>query len=205
MKIIDRIPTLAGRALLAAALCAAAGCSLFETRSPQNPINAGSTFEAPTTPTVVLRNLESAIGSANANDYRKCFSDTSRGLPRFIFTPAPQGAAADPAKFADWGIEQEEQYIRNIFSELQPGAVCSVIFSPGDVTDVPIADSVQFSARYSVSFPHMRQGAEREARGLLQFTFRQSRQNEWYITSWRDIASDTSATWSLIKARFVDK
>ena len=182
-----------------------AGCGLFETHTPQNPINAGSDFEPATSPSAVLRNIESALASANATDYRKCFSDTSKGLPAFTFTPAAQGIAADPTKFADWGINQEEQYIRNIFSELQQGSVCSVTFSPSEVTDVPIADSVQFNARYDVHFPHTRQGAERDARGLLQFTFRQSRQNEWYITSWRDIATDTSATWSLIKARFIDK
>ncbi len=181
------------------------GCALFDTRTPENPITAGSTFESPTTPSVVLRNFESALGSANAADYRRCFSDSMKGLPPFRFTPSAQGSAAAPTKFSDWGIEQEEEYFRNIASELQPGGVCTVIFTPSEVIEVPISDSVQFNAHYDVHFPHTRENDERDAQGLLHFTMRLSRQNEWYITSWRDIAIDSSTSWSLIKARFIDR
>lgn len=182
-----------------------AGCGLFSTREPQNPINAGSAFEPPTSPTVVLRNMEAALEAANANDYRKCFSDTSKGLPSFVFIPSTQGTAAAPTKFANWGIVQEEEYIRNIFSELQQGGIATVTFMPSEITEVPIGDSVQFNASYRATFPHTRVGAEREAEGILHFTLRLSRQNEWYITSWQDIVKDNKPGWSLIKARFVDK
>lgn len=194
-----------GHIIISATLAlAAAGCGLFETRGPENPINAGSSFEPPTTPTVVLRNLESALNAANANDYRKCFSDTTKGLPAFVFFPSTQGIAAAPTKFTGWGVQQEEQYIRNIFADLQQGGIASVTFTPSEVTDVPIGDSVQFNASYKVNFPHTRTGAEREAEGTLYFTMRLSRQNEWYITSWQDFMRDGKSSWSLIKARFVD-
>lgn len=180
-------------------------CGVFDTRAPENPVNAGSQFEAPTTPSVVLHNLESALGAANANDYRRCFSDSSRGLPPYVFFPSTQGISAAPTKFARWGIDQEEQYIRNIFAELQQGGVCSVQFTPNDVTDVPIADSLQFTATYQANFPHKREGAERSAEGTLVLTFRLSKQNEWYISSWRDIATPNETSWSLVKARFIDQ
>lgn len=194
------------RAALGALLCCATivSCGVFDTREPENPVNAGSAFESPTTPSLVLRNLESALNTANAGDYRKCFSDTSKGLPDFSFVASAQGISAAPTKFAQWGAEQEESYIRNLFSELQGGGVSSVRFSPQEVTDVPIADSLQFTAEYEVSFPHMRENAEREAKGTLYFTFRRSRQNEWYITTWQDVAAANETSWSLIKARFVD-
>jgi len=199
MKIIrDHIAPLVFLALTVA------GCGLFATRDPENPINAGSSFEPPTTPTVVLRNLESALSSANANDYRKCFSDTSKGLPAFVFVPSTQGLAAAPTKFSGWSIQEEEQYVRNIFADLQQGGVATVAFMPSEVTEVPIGDSVQFTASYQVNFPHTRNGLEQKAEGTLLFTFRLSRQNEWYITSWRDFARDGKTSWSLIKARFVD-
>lgn len=186
------------------ALCLA-GCGLFDTRTPENPINAGSSFEPATAPSLVLRNLESALGSANAGDYRKCFSDTSLGLPAFQFYPSSQGISAAPTKFAQWGIDQEESYIQNIFSELEKGGVASVRFTPQEVSDVPIGDSLQFTAAYAVHFPHTREGAEREAEGTLYFTFRLSRKNEWYVSSWRDVATTGKTSWSLIKARFIDK
>jgi hypothetical protein len=187
--------------MLAAAI---AGCGLFDTRLPENPVNSGSTFESPTSPSIVLHNIESALRNANASDYRRCFSDTSQGLPAFVFFPSTQGMAAAPSKFSDWTIKQEEQYVRTIFAELQEGNVCSVTFSPPEISAVPIADSLQFTASYSVHFPHTREGAERDALGSLQFTLRLSRQNEWYITYWRDFARDDKPSWSLIKARFAD-
>lgn len=183
----------------------ASGCGLFDTRTPQNPINSGSTFEQAVTPSLVLRNLESALAYSNSNDYRKCFSDTSLGLPAFNFQPSAQGIAAAPSKFADWNVVQEEQYIKNIFTELQPGKLCAVTFSPADVQGATSGDSVQFSANYTAVFPNTRGGAEQSAAGSLQFTIRRSPQSgQWYITSWHDLASDNTTSWSLIKARFID-
>ncbi len=199
------IPQLLAGALALGCMLALASCGLFDTRDPENPINAGSTFEPPTTPSVVLHNLASSLNEANAADYRKCFGDTALGLTPFFFVASAQGISAAPNKFAQWGVDQEEQYIRNIFSELEQGGVCSVVFTPADVTDVPIADSVSFSASYSARFPHTRDGAEREAEGTMYLTFRMSKQNEWYISSWRDVAAQGKTSWSLIKARFIDR
>lgn len=181
------------------------GCGLFSTRDPENPISAGSNFEQPTTPSVVLRNLENAISYASSSDYRRCFSDSTKGLTPFVFIPSAQGLAAAPTKLRNWGIDQEEQYIRNIFAELAPGSVSSVVFTPTDVLGAPIGDSIQYIGSYIVRFPHTRAGAEKEAEGTLEFTLKLSRQNEWYISSWRDIATENTTSWSLIKARFIDK
>jgi hypothetical protein len=194
------------RPLIALLLCTCAlGCGVFSTREPENPITAGSGFEPATTPSIVLRNLESALNYENAGDYRKCFADTSKGLPPFSFQASVQGLAAAPQKFMVWGADEEEEYIRNVFAELRDGGVASVVFTPSEVTSLAIGDSVRFSADYLVRFPHTRIGAEEEASGTLEMTFRQSRQNEWYITHWRDISRGDKPSWSLIKARFVDR
>src|SRR2546421_11528711 len=105
------------------------GCGLLETRDPEPPVNSGSQFEPATTPSLVLRNLENALLHANAGDYRKCFGDSSKDIPSLLFQPSIQGSAAAPSKFSNWGISEEEDYIRNIFAELQKGSVCSVSFS----------------------------------------------------------------------------
>lgn len=193
------------RGLLVLLILPMVGCSLFDTRPPETPITAGSSFEPPTTPTVVLRNLESALVSANAGDYRKCFSDTSQGVPSFVFLASSQGLANAPSTFANWSVGDEELYAQNIFAELRTGELATVTFTPRDVTGVPIADSVGFTASYIVRFPHTRTNVEQVAEGTLQFTFRQSRRNEWYISSWRDIVAENKTSWSVIKARFVNR
>lgn len=190
---------------LAIIACTMAGCDVFAPREPQTPVATGSTFEQPTSPSIVLRNLESSLLSANSSDYRRCFSDSARGLPPFQFIPSAQGLASAPAAFSGWNLDDEEQYLRNIFAELQPGQLASVSFSPADVTTPPIGDSVQFTATYSLRFPHTRPDVDQRAEGRLQFTFRQSTQSEWFITSWRDIVVENKTSWSIIKARFHDR
>ena len=185
--------------------CTLAGCGAFDTRVPENPVNSGSGNEPATTPTIVLRNLENALNYANASDYRKCFADTTRGMYGYSFHASSQGMSAAPSQFANWGIAQEEEYIRNVFAELRDGAAASVIFTPSDVTTPQIGDSVHFTADYLVRFPHTRVGAEVEAAGTIALTFRQSRQNEWFITDWRDVSRSDKTSWSLIKARFIDR
>lgn len=177
-------------------------CSLFEPRDPEEPIGSGSQFQPPTSPSIVLKNLQSALTYTNAFDYRKSFSDGTQGLPPFRFTPAADGRAVAPGRFSDWGLEDEEEYLQTIFSELIPGSIPTLILSPSDVTEAPIGDSIRFEAEYSVNFPHTRTGAEQEAFGRLRFTMKLSNRNEWYITDWEDIPVDSRPTWSVIKARF---
>lgn len=178
------------------------GCGLFSTRDPEPPTSAGSNFEPPTSPTLVLRNLENALRFSNPSDYRRCFSDSSRGLPSFRFFPSAQGTATAPTLFTDWSIDREEKYFRTIVGELQPDVTCSIIFTPSEITELPIGDSVQFTASYLARFPHTRSSVEQLAEGELQFTLRLSRLNEWSIATWRDIALPGKTSWSVIKARF---
>lgn len=177
-------------------------CGLFSTRDPEPPTSAGSNFEPPTSPVLVLRNLENALRFSNPSDYRRCFSDSSRGLASFHFFPSAQGTATAPTLFADWSIEREEKYFRTIVGELQPDIACSVIFTPSEISELPIGDSIQFTASYLARFPHTRSSVEQTAEGELQFTLRLSRLNEWSISNWRDIALPGKTSWSVIKARF---
>ncbi len=178
------------------------GCDLFATREPEPPVTGGSAFEQPTTPSTVLQNLQSAISFMNSLDYRKCFSDSSVGLEPFRFQPSAEGLSVAPGRFVDWSIEDEEAYIRTIFSELVEGEIPSLTLTPSEVTATPIGDSIRFSADYTVKFPHTREGVEREASGRLLFTMKLSPRNEWYITWWQDIAVGNQPSWSLLKARF---
>lgn len=178
------------------------GCDLFATREPESPITGGSLFEQPTTPTTVLRNMQNAINFSNPLDYRKCFSDSAVGLEPFRFQPSAEGLSVSPGRFVDWSIDDEEGYIRTIFSELVPGAASTLVLTPDEVTATPIGDSITYNADYTVSFPHTREGVEREATGRLVFTMKLSPRNEWYITRWQDIAVNNQPSWSLLKARF---
>jgi len=189
-------------ALLLAALVG--GCGLFEPRDPEPPITPGSTYESPTTPSLVLSNLERAVSTSNIRDYRRCFGDTARGLG-FSFVPATDGYSAAPQQFDTWKISDEESWFRSAVSALQGGTAPSLTLNPSEVTSTPVGDSVQHTARYELRIPHNRAGVETEARGTLQFTLRRDNQGEWAVTRWRDLNETGAASWSLIKARFVGR
>ena len=101
-------------------------------------------------------------------------------------------------------INDEEEYIRTIFSELVEGSAGTLTLTPSTVTDAPIGDSVRFTANYTLNLPHSREGVEREAIGRMVITMKLSPRNEWYITWWQDIAINNEPSWSLLKARFSD-
>lgn len=180
------------------------GCGVFDTRDPEPPITPGSTYESPTTPSLVLSNLERAVGSANIRDYRRCFGDTARGLA-FSFLPATDGYSAAPQQFDTWTIVDEESWFRSAVSVLKQGESPSLTLVPDEVTSAPVGDSVQHSARYTLSIPHTRNGVEQQGSGTLQFTLRRDNQGEWAVTRWRDLKESGAASWSLLKARFVGR
>ena len=179
-----------------------AGCDLFGPRDPEPPIDEGSGFEVPTAPNILLDNLRRSITEANAIDYRRNFSDGTAGLPSFRFTPASDGASIDPGLFANWTVAEEEEYIRDLFSELVEGGIASLVLTPPDVSEAALGDSLLYAADYALNVPHTRSGVEREAFGRFVVTMKLSERNEWYITAWQDIALDDRSTWSVIKARF---
>jgi hypothetical protein len=122
-----------------------------------------------------------------------------------VFQPSIQGIAADRGAFDRWGPQEEEEYIRNVFTALEAGRSCALTFYPSEVSGVPIGDSLRFTADYIARFPHTRSDAEREVEGTMHVTFRRSRQNEWYISYWQDVSRGDKPSWSLIKARFIDR
>ncbi|MBL0331320.1 MAG: hypothetical protein IPP65_00470 [Chlorobi bacterium] len=180
------------------------GCDLFSTRPAEPPSGKSSDFEQPLNPTIVLKNIQSSFIYANASDNKRCFSSGNDNLPPYIFYPSSQGFAASPGKFSNWGIEQEEAYLKNVFSQLQLNGVCSITFSPDEVNEISVGDSVLFTTSDQIKIPHTRSDAERESSGIAQFVFKRSARNEWMITSFRDFSQVDKTSWSLIKARFID-
>ena len=69
-------------ALLAAtAILAAAGCDLFETREPETSSGSGSQWERPTSPEIIVDNLEVAFENAIFNDYRRALTEDFTFVP----------------------------------------------------------------------------------------------------------------------------
>ena len=176
------------------------GCDLFETRTPQNPSQSGSTFTDPTSQDVVINNLRYAISEKVKLNYLRCLADTQSNGRNFSFTPTVEAASRYQGVFESWDRASEEQYFKNL-SESRTGGVSSLDFF--DATWNPVAsDEFLYTAKYHLIFQHQNGSVGQEARGNAQFYIARDNQSRWSIYRWVDLRDTSNVTWSDLKASF---
>ena len=176
------------------------GCSLFEPREPEHPSQSSSAFLPPTTPEIVIANLQSSIAQRNVQNYINCL-DSSRTRRPFTFAPSGDASAQYPTVFSSWTYTEEDDYMSNLVSKAIPGGFSSLLLTQ---TSLPIiyADSVIYSYDYTFTFQHTEPGFPATARGNLQFALGADNSNFWYIYRWTDSKTTPDITWSGFKGKF---
>jgi hypothetical protein len=177
------------------------GCDLLQTRSPENPSQAGSTFVPPTSADIVVTNLQASIREKNKQNYLRCLVDTTISNRTFEFTPTVEARANNPGVFEGWTIASEDQYFKNL-SESRSDGLSSLDLS-NTTTNALAGDEVLFSGKYRLIFQHQNSSVAQEARGNLQFYISRDQQGTWSIYRWIDLRDTSDVTWSDIKASFI--
>jgi hypothetical protein len=177
-----------------------AGCDLLQTRDPEQPGGPGSTFVPPTSPEIVITNLQGAVREKNKENYRRCLVDTSFSTRIFQFEPTTEAAARYTGVFNDWSVVSEEQYFRNLSESKTNGR--SDLFFFSTMTTSQSADEVLFSAKYHLVFQHQNSNIPEEARGNLQLYIARDQRSTWSIYRWIDTRDTSETTWSDFKANF---
>lgn len=180
--------------------CAITGCDLLQTREPQPPSVSGSTFIPPTSPDIVISNLQFAIKEKNKENYRRCLVDTNFSDKTFQFQPTVEAAAKYAGVFTDWTVISEEQYFKNLSESKTDGFSQLDFFNA--VTNSQTADEVVFNAKYHFIFQHQNNNIAKEAHGNLQFSIARDRRSTWSIYRWIDVRDTSEVTWSDFKATF---
>ena len=185
------------------------GCNLFSTRNPESPLVNNSNFIPPTTPDLVLNNLQSSIKQKNVDNYISCFSDTNvNSKLQFIFTPSNDANEQFPNIFSSWNLSSERLYFNHLISNMDIGIspVLELSLISGYFPLGP--DSVSFTCNYYLFAQHNRSLTPEKYSGKIQFTFiKNSSTGWWSIRQWIDqaIINDTiPSTWSVLKAKFVN-
>ena len=175
-------------------------CSLFEPREPEQPSQSSSAFLPPTTPEIVIANLQGSIAQRNVQDYISCL-DSSRLQHPFSFTPSGDANAQYPSVFSSWTYAEEDDYMSNLISKAMPGGFSSLLLTQ---TSQPIvyADSVIYSYDYTFTFQHTEPGFPATARGNLHFAIGVNSSNFWSIYRWTDSKTTPDITWSSFKGKF---
>jgi hypothetical protein len=174
-----------------------AGCGLFDTRDPEEPVTIRSTYEPPTTPEAVLRNLSSAILEKNADNYQKCLS-----VNQFTYIPDSKSQSLYGVIFQNWDINSEKFYFENLIAQTNPEA-SSNLFLSNAVTNLITPDSALYTADYIVVFQHNKTNVPKSSDGNIRLSLKADESNYFYILQWEDFRkNDTDFTWSELKANF---
>jgi len=179
-----------------------AGCELFTTRAPQEPLGSnGEGWNLPLTPRDVLTNLENSIGRRSDVDYSHSFSSPDVGVAAFVFIADPQTAADNPGQFDYWGLTEEKRFAQTLFNpaNLPLDSLATVTFSVSQ--ERVVSDSAKINAGYSLHLGHLR-NAPRRMEGQLEMNLLRGNDGGWYIQRWSDLRNGGSPCWSDLKAKF---
>jgi hypothetical protein len=175
------------------------GCDLFQTRTPESPSEEGSNFIQPTTPEIVLINFKNAIEEYSIDNYIKCFVDASLSDKLFEFVPSLE-AGIDRTRFDGWNLESERQYLMNLGKPSFGNA--NLTLSNKHIIAVT-SDSVIYNYDYNLFYPQNNPNFPSSYTGNLQLYIAIDRNRNWSIYKWFDFKTNSSNTWSYLKAVFI--
>lgn len=175
----------------------AAGCGLFDTRNPQEPVTTRSTYVPPTSPSIVISNLTYAIEEKNSTNYISCLSPDE-----YVYVPDSKSLSLYGQIFQNWDINSEKFYFDNLIAQTNTNASSNLFLSNPSLTQIT-PDSATYSAEYIVVFQHNRTNVPKSAEGNMRLTLKADQSNFFYIEKWEDYRQhDTDFTWSELKANF---
>lgn len=174
------------------------GCGLFETRTVEPPTEVRSTFNQPTSPDIVLANLNFAITEKNLDNYMRCLVDSNFSTKRFKFIPDAVSQTAYPV-FLNWNLSSERIYFSNLISSTEENSSTNLFLS--NINFNTGIDSAVIDSDYILVFNHNRQNIAKVTKGRLRFVMSPDIRSLWSIHSWSDFINDNNdTTWSVLKA-----
>jgi hypothetical protein len=173
-----------------------AGCDLFATREPP-PIDEGTEgiWEPPTSPQIVVENLERAFEAGSSSDYIRALTED------FVFRPDDADVVQidlerpGEGRFDNWDREVERETALAIHQSADSLDLGLQLFE-----EVVTATGRLIKYRYDLVLTQP-SGATTYA-GEGWFQVRQEANGEWLIFDWEDVAnSPTADSWGLLKGR----
>lgn len=180
-------------------------CDMFSTRNPEDPNTGQSSFIPPTSPEIVITNLQNAILEKNAENYISCFTDSVPYLIKsYVFTPTADANSKYPSLFSSWNLYSERQYFISLVSAIPNELSPRLTFSENKF-DLLSTDSAVYKASYYLNTNHSVTSTSEIFAGKLYFTLFPDNNGLWAIGSWIDLVNENdtiSVSWSNLKALF---
>lgn len=171
------------------------GCSLFSTRTPDEPVTDAGTFSQPDTPEQVIDNIIAAVSEMNALNYRRSLKDD------LLFHPTASAEARESV-FANWGRAQEDQYFTAAAAAARLNTGHSLVLNDRSFTIISDTEYL-LDATYVLTINHSRPDAPSEVQGRLEWLVEQGSNGLWDLKEWTDQELGGKTSWSDLKAEFL--
>ncbi len=174
------------------------GCSLTETREPEEPVTTRSDFIAATTPDILFNNLIESFKEKITENYLSSFVDTSFLNRRYNFIPSAS-SLTQFSDLANWDIESERQYFNNLRSVSVENSPI-ILLLENENANIQI-DSAVYEYDYSITLTTNDGSLSNKYEGSVRFTIHRDSRNWWVILKWEDVDSGVNPSWSELKGR----
>jgi len=178
-------------------------CSLFEPRIPEEPSSEGIVWQDPTSPDIVVENMQSALNGSSAL-YTNCFSES------FVFYADTNdiNEYSGEYNFSGWTLDVESYtVVSQLFSVVPTDSTVIAVFSidPENPDPPAPADSVTIFRNYSITVPQsVHSGTGTPAVGTAVLFMIEDDYGSWTIREWHDTRylSVSYVTWAVAKAAY---
>lgn len=173
-------------------------CDLFDPRVPQTPSGGGVAWQDPTSPDIVVENMQASLNGQSAT-YMDCFSEA------FVFyadtSDINEYVSYD---FTQWDLSVENATVNALFSIVPEDSTIVSLFTMDPDHSDPSApvDSVVIYRYYSVTVPgSVHSGTGTPAVGIAELHLVEI-EGFWTIKEWHDSRHKTTpfVTWAVAKA-----
>jgi len=169
----------------------------FRTRTIEPPNTGGSAWITPSDYTILLTNLQAAIGNHDVQNYLRCFNQE-----QLDFQPAASLLNNNEVVWQNWSWQDEQAYFNNMATQLSSLSGNSLSLTEIDLQDVS-ADSLRYVGNYSLQIFHTDSTLSTLFKGQIQLTVKLNEFNEWEIHRWQDIETSLDSSWSLLKLTYI--
>ncbi len=176
-------------------------CNLFDPRVPENPSNAGVVWQVPTSPDIVIENVQSALTGSSAI-YLDCFNES------FVFYADTNDINEyDQYTFSDWTKPVENNTVTALFAVVPQDStiIASFVIDAQHPDPAAPVDSATVYRAYSISVPESyHSGTGTPAVGLAELHMIEDADGLWSIIEWHDLRheQDILVTWAVAKAYY---
>jgi len=175
-------------------------CGLFQTRTPEEPVEDNTNYPPPTTPQIVIENFLRSFNQKNLTVYQSCFANEDE--TKFLFYPSSDVLSVYFDLFASWDLRSEIDFAKNLFSKFTSESYPVLLFNnPDFIAFSP--DSTIFVSNYVVEINSRDPTINNSYKGTSQFVLRIERNGLWKITKWLDflLKEENFPTFSVLKAK----